>query len=163
MSLTRDDIIDLLTADTPGTYRKVGETDIAFWSATLRPDLHRELAFEALRIHYIHSTDRVMPAHINQLAVQIRKDRAERESATMREARQASNDRRNGLVSGDPQLGGLPIGGANGNPVWAAYEVNDAIERECPTCGQPAEHACINPITNSARKIPCLSRVKVAP
>ena len=64
------------------------------------------------------------------------------------------------LVSGDSQLGGLPIGGADGDPVWSAYEVNGAIDRDCPTCEQPANCACVNPAKDSARKIPCMARVR---
>ncbi|WP_166502114.1 hypothetical protein [Rhodococcus erythropolis] len=61
------------------------------------------------------SPDRIMPAHVNNLALQIRKDRAEREPAVDRELRQLQHDLKHGLVRGDAQLGGLPIGGWMGN------------------------------------------------
>ncbi|NKU94064.1 hypothetical protein [Prescottella equi] len=148
MTLTRDDVIDVLTAAASVDLRKIGDADVAGWSATLRADLDRDLALEALRVHYATSAERLMPAHINKLAVQIRRDRAEREKAAEI------------ITRPDRQLGGLPIN-ADGDPVWTAYEVNDAIGRECPTCKQPPDHACINLATDTARKIPCQSRLKV--
>lgn len=147
MTMTRDDVIDVLTAAASVDLRKIGDADVAGWSATLRQDLDRDLALEALRVHYATSSERLMPAHINKLAVQIRRDRAEREKAAEITTRP------------DRQLGGLPIN-ADGDPVWAAYETNGAIDVECPTCKQPADHACINLATDTARKIPCLSRSK---
>ncbi|MBM4707167.1 hypothetical protein GS455_26885 [Rhodococcus hoagii] len=81
MTLTRDDVIDVLTAAASVDLRKIGDADVAGWSATLRADLDRDLALEALRVHYATSAERLMPAHINKLAVQIRRDRAEREKA----------------------------------------------------------------------------------
>ncbi|WP_217451204.1 hypothetical protein, partial [Prescottella equi] len=87
MTLNRDDIVDLLTAASSVDLRKVGEADVAGWAATLRPDLDRDSAFEALRVHYATSSERLMPAHINRIAVQLRRDRAERESAAERELR----------------------------------------------------------------------------
>lgn len=147
MTITRDDVIDLLTAAASVDLRKIGEADVTGWAATLRQDLDRDLAIEALRMHYATSTERLMPAHINRLAIQIRRDRAEREKAT------------EAITRPDRQLGGLQIA-ADGDPVWAAYDVNDAISRHCPTCEQPPDHACINLATNSARKIPCLKRLR---
>ena len=52
-----------------------------------------------------------------------------------RELRQLQHDVKHGLVQGDAQLGGLPIGGADGKPVPGAYAVNNAIEHVCPLCG----------------------------
>ncbi|EHK86401.1 hypothetical protein [Rhodococcus pyridinivorans] len=153
MTLTRNDVIDLLSAASSVDLRKVGEADVTGWGAMLRQDLDRDLAFEALRQHYATSSERIMPAHINTIAVSIRRDRAERERAA--EVSAAAR------ALPDAQLAGLPIGGADGNPVWAAYEVNDAISRECPTCKQPPECACVNPINDSARKIPCHARTRI--
>jgi hypothetical protein len=98
----------------------------------------------------------------------IRVARASRQDATMR---QESNERaargitsgltpRAAITAGDQQLGGLPIAGANGEPVWAAYEVSGAIERECEACGAPPEKSCLNIATGTARKIPCLARMR---
>lgn len=58
----------------------------------------------------------------------------------------------------DPQIG-LPIG-ADGEPVWAAYEVHNAIDHPCPTCGAPPREGCINTLSGTDRIIPCLTRLK---
>lgn len=61
----------------------------------------------------------------------------------------------------DPQLGGLPIAAADGQPIWHAYEhAYNAHRHPCPTCNAQPEEACINPINNHTRKIPCTSRVR---
>ncbi|WP_027503327.1 hypothetical protein [Rhodococcus sp. UNC363MFTsu5.1] len=61
----------------------------------------------------------------------------------------------------DTQLGGLPIAGADGDPVWAAYDINNAINHDCPTCKEPAGGACVNTRNDQARKIPCLARMRL--
>lgn len=154
MTLTRDDVVDILSACAGGDHRKVGETDVSFWFATLRPDLDRQLALDAVRIHYAGSTERAMPAHINNLAVQIRRDRAEREKA--QEIHQAS------ISAPNPAIGGLPIP-TDGRPVWAAYRVNDAITRACDRCKARPQEACLNPVTRQETKIPCLVRMTGKP
>lgn len=56
---------------------------------------------------------------------------------------------------------GLPIN-ARGIPVWPAYDVNDAIERECPRCHADPGDACIT-ARNQPQKIPCLPRLTGKP
>lgn len=83
-------------------------------------------------------------------AREIRRDRAEREKA------------REIVSPPDPQLGGLPIGGADGEPVWDAYDEGcdgRAIDRTCPTCGSEPSYACLNTETGMTRKIPCIARL----
>lgn len=162
MTLTRDNVIDILTAISAYDRRTIGEGDIVAWGSALRPDLDLQLALEAVRIHHATSEDWIKPVHLNKLAVDIRKDRADREDREAREARQLGNDVRHGIATPDPQLGGLPIGAADGNPVWDAYDVNGAIDRDCPTCKQPAGCACVNQVNDNARKIPCMARLKDA-
>lgn len=61
----------------------------------------------------------------------------------------------------DPQLGGLPIGGVDGKPIWHAYEhAHNAIRYACPTCEAQPEESCVNAINGRARKIPCTARVQ---
>ena len=61
----------------------------------------------------------------------------------------------------DPQLGGLPIGDVDGQPIWHAYQhAYNAIAHTCPTCGAQPDDACINELNGRTRKIPCLTRVK---
>ncbi|MEU1432158.1 hypothetical protein ABZ412_34330 [Nocardia sp. NPDC005746] len=52
---------------------------------------------------------------------------------------------------------GLPIG-AEGAPVWAAYDVHGAIDRECPRCHAEPNGACVTG-RGTAQKIPCLERL----
>lgn len=60
----------------------------------------------------------------------------------------------------DPQLAGLPIGSADGKPIWTAYEhAHNAIAHPCTTCGAAPEESCTNPVNGKARKIPCIARV----
>ncbi|AVL98911.1 hypothetical protein C6V83_00065 [Gordonia iterans] len=61
----------------------------------------------------------------------------------------------------DPQLGGLPIGAADGQPIWHAYEhAYNAIRHACPTCEAQPEESCVNAINGRTRKIPCTARVQ---
>lgn len=157
MTLTRNDVIDLLTAAASVDLRKLGEADVTGWSAMLRSDLDRDLAFEALRVHYATSPERVMPAHINARAIEIRKDRADREERLERELRADRNDARHGLDQ--VSSSGLALN-ADGPPVPGAYQVNDAVERECPHCHAEPYEPCTNPVNGSARRIPCPPRLR---
>lgn len=49
---------------------------------------------------------------------------------------------------------------ADGQPVWDAYDVHDAIDRDCPTCGAGEREACVNPVNGKTRKIPCFARLR---
>ncbi|KDE14234.1 hypothetical protein [Rhodococcus aetherivorans] len=162
MTLTRDDVIDILTAIAAYDRRTIGEGDIAAWGAALRPDLDRQLAIEAVRIHNATSEDWIKPVHVNKLAVDIRKDRADREDREAREARQLDNDTRHGLVidqDGTALNAGLSIN-ADGPPVPGAYQVNDAVERDCPTCKAEPYEPCTNRINGNSRRMPCTARLK---
>lgn len=150
MTLSRDDVIDVLTACAALDHRRIGESDIDAWSATLRPDLTRPLCLAAVAAHYMASTDRAMPAHINTLAVGIRRDRAEREKAA--EVHQAA------IAPPNPALGGLPIPTA-GTPVHGAYRVNDAITRACPRCNAEPNRPCVTDSAGRESTIPCLQRL----
>ena len=82
-------------------------------------------------------------------AREIRRDRAEREKA--REIIDAP-------ALPNPAAGGLPIP-TEGTPVWAAYEINGAINRDCPRCDAKPDEVCIVPGTEHTLKIPCLDRM----
>lgn len=157
--MTRDDVIDVLTGISSYDQRTVGEADVNAWGLAIG-ELDADDVKEAVVIHHKVSSERIKPAHITLLVRQIRNDRIERQSREERQAREDARDRRMGLAQGDSQLGGLPIVGADGDPVPGAYQVNDAIERDCETCGAEVYQACTNPRTGSMRKIPCLSRLK---
>ena len=157
MSLTRDDVIDVLTAIAAFDRRTVGDGDITAWGAALRSDLDLQLALDAVQIHNATSEDWIKPVHVNKLAVQIRKDRAEREDREARERRQDRNDQRHGLEAAP----GSPLAlNADGPPVPGAYQVNDAVERDCPTCHAEPYEPCTNPVNGRPRRLPCLPRLR---
>ena len=107
---------------------------------------------EAVTRHYSDSRERAMPASIGRIARDIRQDRAMRSDPTPPPNYGAPN----------PAISGLPIP-TDGRPVWAAYEVNDAITRPCDRCKAKPNEACMNPITRQETKIPCLVRMTGKP
>lgn len=148
---------DILTAIAAYDLRTIGEADVHAWHAAIG-ELPKPLALEAVVVHHKTSAERCKPAHVIGIAKTIRRERAEREDAQHREARQHHHDRRHGLTGPDYQLGGLPIA-ADGEPVPGAYEVNNAIDRPCVTCGATPMNPCTNRTTGKDRKMPCLTRL----
>ena len=61
-------------------HRTVGETDAIAWADALS-DLDPEDCAEAIRDHYRHRTDWIMPAHIRGYIVRKQRDEAERRHA----------------------------------------------------------------------------------
>lgn len=135
---------------------------IAAWAEALQPyEFGQTLILEAVTTYYREPRDRaITPGDIITIARENRRRTAETETRQALEARQTRNDHRHGLA--DPQLGNLPIAGADGPPVPGAYEVDDAIEFDCPTCGAEPMYGCTNRVTGRERKIPCLMRLRVA-
>ena len=129
---------DILTAIASFDLRTVGEADIVAWHAVIG-DLQKELALEAVVVHHKTNSERIKPAHLIGIAKQIRRERAER------------------LVAGLDTEAPIPT---IGQPVWPAYEVNDAITRKCPHCGAEPNDACIDPDQQRPTRIPCLARLK---
>lgn len=126
----------------------------------LRPE-HPEL-LDAVTAHY-RATDRTIAAA--DIAIHIksaRRDRHDRLPPAERQAREDALDaaRGFGTPSGDRQLGGLPIAGADGAPIPGAYAAHDAINLTCTTCNAEPGEPCTNPGTGSPRKTPCLNRLK---
>lgn len=150
---------DILTAIASFDLRTVGEADIVAWHAVIG-DLPKALALEAVVLHHKTNSDRIKPAHLIGIAKQIRRDRAERENADA-EARSAFEDNRDHRlgIGGNKALGGLPIP-TIGQPVWPAYEVNDAINRACPHCGVQPNDACVDLSSTRPTRMPCLARLK---
>ena len=144
-------------------FSKPDEGKAIAWAEALEPhrfDVHDML--QAVVGFYSENLDRpLMVADVIARSKAIRKDRSQRESSESRDSRSAAQDRHHGLrsVPGDTQLGGLPIAGADGTPIPGAYRVNNAAEHPCPTCNAEELEPCTNPITHSARKIPCLKRL----
>ncbi|MEV0247927.1 hypothetical protein AB0H76_15145 [Nocardia sp. NPDC050712] len=149
---------DVLAAIASLDLRTIGEADIIAWHAVIG-DLDKTLALEAVVVHHKTNTDRIKPAHLIGIAKQIRRDRAERENADA-EARAAFEDHRDQRlgIGGNKALGGLPIP-TIGQPVWPAYEVNDAINRPCPHCRAQANDACVDPSNSRPTRMPCLARL----
>lgn len=111
-------------------------------------------AMAAVTAHYQQpGAQTPKPGDIIDQARKIRRERAEREKAEEVAALPAP-------PPPDPQLSGLPIAGANGDPIWSAYEQHDAILRHCPTCKAEPETACVNLATGMVRKMPCTRRLK---
>ena len=131
------------------------EVRIASWAEAFAPfGFDQPDILAAVTAHYQQSgANTPKPGDIIELARKIRRERAEREKATdLAELPPPA--------APDRQLGGLPIGGADGEPVWSAYEQHDAILRHCPTCKAEPETACVNLATGMARKMPCTRRLK---
>lgn len=143
---------------------RFGQADIgraAVWAEALEPyKLSVSDQLNAVTAHYRAEPDRmIMPADVIRLGRAIRAERNQRESDEARKRREMMNDLRHGLTEGDPQLGQLTVGGADGNPVPGAYEVNGAVDRGCPQCGAAPMHPCTNRINGLPRKLPCLARL----
>lgn len=145
-------------------FAKNDEGKILAWAEALTPHRLRESDLIDAVVKFYSETRKepLMAGDVIGIAKTIRRDRAEREAAADREARSEAQDRRHGLsiVQPDNQLGGLPIGGADGPPVPGAYLVNDAVDRHCDTCNAQPDHPCTNPINGQPRRIPCASRAK---
>ncbi|GAA4474156.1 hypothetical protein GCM10023094_09230 [Rhodococcus olei] len=110
MPLTRADVKGLLTFIAMNDNRTVDDKTVDTWCMTLKSDLNAVLVLEAARLHFEDSTAWIMPAHVNRIAVQLRRDAADRESAAEREARQLANDQKNGLAGEFATVRALPSG-----------------------------------------------------
>lgn len=149
--MTRDEVINLLTAAAAYDKRKPDAATLAAWSETARRARWTfDLALDAIHEHYMDSTEFVMPAHITRKVQAARRAAVERDHAASLAAEPA--------VATDPQIG-LPIGGADGEPVWSSYDEHGAIELPCRTCRAEPDHACVNLATGATRKLPCTSRL----
>lgn len=80
-----------------------------------------------------------------------RRQRAERETAAEVHAAVTA------ALPGGDSWGGMPIKVA-GDPVWAAYDVNGAIDRPCPRCRAEPNCACVTD-RDTPQKLPCLARL----
>jgi len=82
-----------------------------------------------------------------------------REARRLRAEREKAAEVHADVVAALPPGGyaGLPIN-AEGRPVWAAYDVKDAITRTCPRCHAAPNDACVT-TRGTAQKIPCLPRM----
>ncbi|QTF81778.1 hypothetical protein SEA_BEEGEE_75 [Gordonia phage BeeGee] len=141
-ALARAEIFDdRVTADT---------ARIQAWAEAMEPHgLDQADAIAAVTAHYsAPGATTVRVGDVITAARKIRRERAEREKGE-----QAT------IAAPDRQLGGLPIGGADGTPIWPAYEQHDAITVPCRTCQAQPDEACVNLATQMTRKIPCTSRI----
>ncbi|QDM56417.1 hypothetical protein PP515_gp70 [Gordonia phage Sidious] len=141
-ALARAEIFDdRVTADT---------ARIQAWAEAMEPHgLDQADAIAAVTAHYsAPNADTVRVGDVITAARKIRRERAEREKGE-----QAA------IAAPDRQLGGLPIGEADGTPIWPAYEQHDAITVPCRTCQAQPDDACVNLATQMTRKIPCTTRI----
>ena len=147
---------DTITADDDARVAAFAE---AFDPFAITP----ELALAAVTAHYQAEAVRSpKPGDIIAHARRIRADQAQRAQANpeARAAHERALDTAHGLPAPDRQLGGLPIAGADGDPIPAAYATNSAIDRPCPMCEADAGDPCTNTRSGRTRKTPCLSRLK---
>jgi hypothetical protein len=72
--MTHGDVARILAAAAARDSRSVGDADILAWHEDIG-DLAFTDALEAVSAHYRESTDRIMPAHVRQLAKRIRDER----------------------------------------------------------------------------------------
>lgn len=140
---------DVLTAIASYDLRTIGESDVIAWHAAIG-ELSKDLALEAVVIHHKTNTDRVKPAHILGIARTILRDRETRANA-------ADIHDQNSRHAIGASYSGLPIN-VEGQPVWPAYDVNDAITRTCPRCHAEPNCACVT-ARGTAQRIPCLARM----
>ncbi|QAY17675.1 hypothetical protein SEA_MARTEENA_71 [Gordonia phage Marteena] len=141
-ALARAEIFDdRVTADT---------ARIQAWAEAMDPHgLDQADAIAAVTAHYsAPGATTVRVGDVITAARKIRRERAEREKGE-----QAA------IAAPDRQLGGLPIGDADGTPIWPAYEQHDAITVPCRTCQAQPDEACVNLMTQMTRKIPCTTRI----
>jgi hypothetical protein len=86
--VTRNDVIDVLTAVAAADRRTVGEADVDVWQAIIG-DLPRDLALKAVRDHLRDQPGVWLePGHIHQRVRAHVRDQLEREPDEYREARQ---------------------------------------------------------------------------
>lgn len=147
--MTPPEVVDVLTAIASFDLRTVGQSDVVAWHAVIG-DLDKALALEAVVIHHKTSTDRIKPAHVIGIARSIKRDRMAKNVA-------ADNHVAVSTHAIGPAYQGLPIA-VEGDPVWDAYDVGDAITRECPRCHALANDACVTS-RDTAQRIPCLDRM----
>jgi hypothetical protein len=83
--MTHGDVARVLTAAAARDARTIGDADVLAWHQDIG-DLNFTDALEAVSRHYRETTDRIMPAHVRRIAVQLDRDRrrALRESAEQR-------------------------------------------------------------------------------
>ncbi|AOE44338.1 hypothetical protein SEA_EYRE_58 [Gordonia phage Eyre] len=126
---------------------------IQAWAEAMAPHgIDKADALAAVTAHYTApGADTIRVGDVIAAARKIRRERAERDKGE--QVAQAA------ITGPDRQLGGLPIGNADGEPIWDAYEEHDAIELACRTCQAKPREACVNLATHMTRKIPCLSRL----
>ncbi|WP_439030245.1 hypothetical protein [Gordonia terrae] len=130
------------------------EERIKAWAEAMAPHgIDKADALAAVTAHYsAPGADTIRVGDVITAARKIRRDRAERDKGE--QVAQAA-----AITGPDRQLGGLPIGQADGKPIWDAYDEHDAIELPCRTCQAQPDQACVNLATGMTRKIPCLSRL----
>lgn len=136
---------------------KLGDPDtarLAAWAESIeRWKLEAPDLLEAVNRYYEGCTDgrTIGIGDLLHHARESRRQRAEAEKAAQVHAEVVTAA---ALPGG---YGGLPIA-AQGSPVWAAYDVDDAITRQCPRCHAEPNCACVT-ARGTAQKIPCVARL----
>lgn len=86
--MTKNDVVDVLTAIAVGDRRTVGKTDVELWNRIIG-DLPKDLAMQAVVDHFADCPGVWLePGHVKQRVRAIRRDIADRESDEQRMYRQ---------------------------------------------------------------------------
>jgi hypothetical protein len=130
--MTRDDVIDVLTAVAAADRRTVGHADVDVWQGVIG-DLPRDFALRAVRDHLRESPGVWLePGHVFQRVRVIMREELEREPDTLREARQTALAAK--VKQDEPSA---PFTG----PIKHHRPQNNWMAVRCPHCGAaPLKH-----------------------
>jgi len=151
MSLDRNEIIRLLQLAACYANRTPAESTVLAWEESARRGRWTfDEAADAIKNHYLNSTDFIMPGHITQLIRATRQDTAMRNDTPPRAI--APADASGWVVGDDPHFG------KRNRPELEALHAETNVV-PCRHCKQEPGHRCINSKTGNATKIPHPSRL----
>lgn len=152
--LCRNDVIRLLQTATCYDNRNPSEGMVAAWhDSAQRGRWTFAEAADAIKTHYLHSTDFVMPGHVTVIIRGARQDAAMRQSVT-----QSS---RNVLDGSGLPVGDDPYHGARNSSELEQLHA-DANGVACPFCKAEIGERCKNTFSGNASKVPHPRRLLAA-
>jgi hypothetical protein len=139
--MTRDDVIDVLTAVAAADRRTVGHSDVDVWQAVIG-DLPRDFALRAVRDHLREQPGVWLePGHVYQRSRLMMREELEHEPDAFREARQAALEAKAAADddSPPPYVGEIKFNRPTCN--WMAVP--------CPHCHAAPRKHCVVPGTRN--------------